>query len=60
MSKITYKLPKDGRIGAEEIFDMVLKDTSFLYGLQEFSEEILKYLEAFERESKLNNAKGVV
>ena len=49
MSKNTYKTPEE-RIGTDEIFDMVFKDSSVKYGLQEFSKDILKKVSAFEKE----------
>lgn len=49
MNEITYKELRE-EIGTEEIFDLVFKSTSVKYGLQEFPEEIFKYLKAFEKE----------
>jgi len=49
LSKNTYKTPEE-RIGTDEIFDMVFKDSSVKYGLQEFSKDILKKVSAFEKE----------
>lgn len=50
MTKITYKPPKE-KIGTEEIFDLVFKDSSTKHGLQEFSKETLKRISAFMKES---------
>jgi type I restriction enzyme M protein len=41
MSKTTYKPPKE-KIGSEEIFDLVFKDSSVKYGLQEFPRDVFK------------------
>lgn len=49
MSKVSYK-PQKERIGTEEIFDLVLKDSSVKHGLIEFSREMLKRISAFEKE----------
>ena len=49
MNKTTYKLPKE-RLGTEEIFDLVFKDSSVKHGLQEFSQGILSKIKAFEKE----------
>lgn len=38
------------KIGIEEIFDLVFKDSSVKYGLYEFPKEILKRIDAFEKE----------
>jgi type I restriction enzyme M protein len=48
MNKVTYKLPEE-KIGSEELFDLVFKDSSVKYGLQEFSRDILKRIAAFEK-----------
>lgn len=50
MSKNIYKTPEE-RIGTDEIFDMVFRDSSVKYGLQEFSKDILKRISAFEKEN---------
>lgn len=49
MNKVTYKTPKE-KIGTEEIFDLVFRDSSVKFGLQEFSREMLKKINAFEKE----------
>lgn len=49
MSKISYKSQKE-QIGTEEIFDLVFKDSSVKHGLLEFSKEMLKRINAFEKE----------
>lgn len=49
MNKIDYK-PRKERVDTDEILDMVFKDTSIKHGLQEFSKEILKRINAFEKE----------
>ncbi|MBI4653652.1 MAG: N-6 DNA methylase [Nitrospirae bacterium] len=49
MNKSDYKTPEE-RIGTDEIFDMVFRDSSVKYGLQEFSKDILKRISAFEKE----------
>lgn len=49
MNKVTYKTQKE-KIGTEEIFDLVFKDSSVKFGLQEFSPEVLKKINAFEKE----------
>ena len=50
MKNITYTPPKE-RIGTEEIFDLIFKDSSIKHGLQEFSKDILKKVSAFEKEN---------
>jgi type I restriction enzyme M protein len=50
MNKTTYKPPRE-KLGTEEIFDLVFKDTSTKHGLQEFSQGILSKIKAFEKES---------
>ena len=49
MSKVRYK-PQKEQIGTEEIFDLVFKDSSVKHGLLEFSKEMLKRINAFEKE----------
>jgi len=49
MNKINYKLLKE-KIDTDEIFDSVFKDSSVKHGLEEFSKEILKRINAFEKE----------
>jgi type I restriction enzyme M protein len=49
MNKVSYKPPKE-KLGTEEIFDLVFKDTSTKHGLQEFSQGILSKIKAFEKE----------
>lgn len=49
MSKVNYK-PQKEQIGTEEIFDLVFKDSSVKHGLLEFSKEMLKRINAFEKE----------
>ena len=49
MNKINYKPPKE-KVETDEILDMVFKDSSVKHGLQEFSKEILKRINAFEKE----------
>jgi len=49
MSKVSYK-PQKEKIGTEEIFDLVFKDSSVKHGLLEFSKEMLKRINAFEKE----------
>lgn len=49
MSKVSYK-PQKEQIGTEEIFDLVFKDSSMKHGLLEFSKEMLKRINAFEKE----------
>ncbi len=49
MNKINYK-PLKEKIDTDEILDMVFKDSSVKHGLQEFSKEILKRVNAFEKE----------
>ncbi|MBA2124607.1 hypothetical protein B9J78_06735 [bacterium Unc6] len=49
MGKVTYE-PLKEKIGTEEIFGLVFKDTSTKHGLQEFSQEILSKIKAFEKE----------
>jgi type I restriction enzyme M protein len=49
MSKISYK-PLKEKVDTDEILDMVFKDSSVKHGLQEFSKEILKRINAFEKE----------
>ena len=49
MNKINYQLPKE-KVDTNEILDMVFKDSSVKHGLQEFSKEALKRINAFEKE----------
>ena len=49
MNKINYQLPKE-KVDTDEILDMVFKDSSVKHGLQEFSKEALKRINAFEKE----------
>jgi len=49
MNKINYQLPKE-KVDTDEILDMVFKDSSVKHGLQEFSKEILKGINGFEKE----------
>lgn len=49
MKKTFYKAPKE-KIGTTDIFDLVFKESTVKYGLQEFPKEILKKIDAFEKE----------
>ncbi len=49
MNKISYK-PLKEKVETDEILDLVFKDSSVKHGLQEFSREILKGINAFEKE----------
>jgi hypothetical protein len=49
MPEPTYKKPKE-KIGTDEIFDLVFKAPSVKYGLQEFTNDILNKINAFEKE----------
>lgn len=49
MRNIKYEIPKE-KIVTEEILDLVFKDSSVKHGLQEFSKDILKRVNAFEKE----------
>jgi type I restriction enzyme M protein len=49
MNKINYELRKE-KVATDEILDLVFKDSSVKHGLQEFSKEILKRINAFEKE----------
>ena len=49
MNKISYK-PLKEEVKTDEILDLVFKDSSVKHGLQEFSKEILKRINAFEKE----------
>jgi type I restriction enzyme M protein len=49
MNKISYK-PLEEEVKADEILDLVFKDSSVKHGLQEFSKNILKRIKAFEKE----------
>jgi type I restriction enzyme M protein len=49
MNKISYK-PLKEKVETDEILDLVFKDSSVKHGLQEFSKEILKRINAFEKE----------
>jgi type I restriction enzyme M protein len=49
MRNIKYEIPKE-RIVTEEILDLVFKDSSVKHGLQEFSKDILRKVNAFEKE----------
>lgn len=46
MSKITYK-PLEDKIGTEEIFDLVFRDSSVKLGLLEFPSDIFKKITAY-------------
>lgn len=50
MNKINYR-PLKEKIEIDEILDLVFKDSSVKHGLQEFSKEILKRINAFEKEN---------
>lgn len=52
MPKVTYK-PQEEKIGSETVFDMVFKDPSVKYGLQEFSNDILNKVSAYGKDNKL-------
>ena len=45
MKNVAYEPPEE-RVDAEEIFDIVFRDSSVKYGLQEFSKNILKEINA--------------
>ena len=49
MNKIIYK-PLKEKVETDEILDMVFKDFSVKHGLQEFSKDALKRINAFEKE----------
>lgn len=49
MNKISYDFQKQ-KIGTEEIFDLIFKDSVIKHGLQEFSQGILNRVKAFEKE----------
>jgi type I restriction enzyme M protein len=49
MNKINYK-PLKEKIDTDVILDMVFKDSSVKHGLQEFSKDALKRINAFEKE----------
>ena len=49
MNKIIYESLKE-KVETDEILDMVFKDSTVKHGLQEFSKEILKRINAFEKE----------
>jgi type I restriction enzyme M protein len=49
MNKIIYE-PLKEKVDTNEILDMVFKDSSVKHGLQEFSKEALKRINAFEKE----------
>jgi len=49
MNKISYK-PLQEEVKTDEILDMVFKDSSVKHGLQEFSKDILRRINAFEKE----------
>jgi len=49
MNKIIYE-PLKEKVDTNEILDLVFKDSSVKHGLQEFSKEILKRINAFEKE----------
>ena len=49
MSNKNYKPPKE-KIGTADIFDLVFKDTSVKYGLQEFPKDVFKGIKAFRKE----------
>lgn len=49
MNNDLYKKPKE-KIATDEILDMVFKDSSVKYGLQEFSKDIFKRVNTFPKE----------
>ncbi|MDD5772023.1 MAG: N-6 DNA methylase [bacterium] len=49
MSNVFYK-PQKEKIGTEGIFDLVFKDSSIKYGLQEFPRDVFKGISFFEKE----------
>lgn len=49
MNNDLYKKPKE-KIATDEILDMVFKDSSVKYGLQEFSKDIFKRVNTFQKE----------
>ena len=49
MSKVSYK-PQKEKIGTEEIFDLVFKDSSIKYGLQEFPKDVFSGITVFEKD----------
>jgi hypothetical protein len=49
MNNDLYKKPKE-KIATDEILDMVFKDSSVKHGLQEFSKDIFKRVNAFQKE----------
>jgi type I restriction enzyme M protein len=51
MSKGSYK-PQKERIGTEEIFDLVFKDSSVKYGLQEFPRNVFKGISFFKKDDE--------
>jgi type I restriction enzyme M protein len=48
MADLKYDIPKE-KIDTVEILDLVFKDASVKHGLQEFSQNILKRIDAFEK-----------
>jgi hypothetical protein len=46
MKKISYELLKE-KVDTDEILDLVFKDSSVKHGLQEFSKDTLKRINAF-------------
>jgi len=50
MNDTNYDTPKE-KIGTDEILDLVFKDASIKHGLREFSSEILRRVNPFEKEN---------
>ena len=50
MDYTNYDIPKE-KIGTDEILDLVFKDASIKHGLREFSSEILRSVNPFEKEN---------
>ena len=48
MNNIKYEIPKE-KVDTGEILDLVFKDSSVKHGLQEFSKDILKRINVFEK-----------
>jgi len=49
MNKVKYQPTKE-KLGTDKIFDLVFRDSSVKYGLKEFSNEVLKNINSFEKE----------
>jgi hypothetical protein len=54
MNNTNYDIPKE-KISSDEILDLVFKDASIKHGLREFSSEILRSVNPFEKENGIQS-----